>query len=141
MARDAKKPVTGTRSQSKHGATILAALRGLGRPASAYDIQAELADQEHLAPQTIYRALDRLIEEGSVHRVESLHAFVACSHGCHPGPSVFAICDKCGAVNELKEPSIEAVVQTWSKSLGILVTNSALELHGVCASCSPGALE
>lgn len=138
MARGTKKSPIEHRSYPKHSEKILAALRGIGRPASAYDIQAELAKREHLAPQTIYRALERLIKEGSVHRVESLHAFVACAHGCCHGPFGFAICEQCGSVTELQEPGLDAIVQDWSQSAGFSVTETALELHGVCAICSSG---
>jgi len=139
MGRTAQEPIKGRKGRAKHAERILATLRGLGRPASAYDIQARLAKTEHLAPPTIYRALGRLIEDGSVHKVESLNAFVACSRGCHREPSVFAICDRCGLVSELTEPSIGKVVEAWSHAAQFSVTNAALELHGLCTNCSPGS--
>jgi Fur family zinc uptake transcriptional regulator len=135
MARGAGKQMTVRRPSARHAETILATLRDLGRPSSAYDIQAELAGIGHLAPPTIYRALDRLIEQGAMHKVESLNAFVACTLGCHHGPSVFAICENCGAVCEMKDPGIETAVGAWSGRIGFTVKSTALELHGVCANC------
>ncbi|MEZ5898550.1 MAG: Fur family transcriptional regulator [Hyphomicrobiaceae bacterium] len=140
MARHARKTANGTRPPPKHVETVLAALRSIGRPASAYDIQAVLAEQEHLAPQTIYRALQRLIEAGSVHKVESLNAFVVCSQGCHRGASVFAICECCGVVSEMRDSGIETVVETWSHRMSFAAKGAALELHGVCANCAQEAL-
>lgn len=139
MERARNKPSNSKRSPPKHAETILATLRNLGRPASAYDLQAQLASTGHLAPPTIYRALDRLVEDGSVHKVESLNAYVACSHGCHRGPSILAICERCGCVSEFNEPGIECAVDGWARNLGFSVRTTALELHGLCANCSSGA--
>jgi Fur family transcriptional regulator, zinc uptake regulator len=138
MKRTTRTPINRRKGQAKHAEKILATLRGLGRPASAYDIQAQLSGKEHLAPPTIYRVLDRLIEDGSVHKVESLNAFVACSHDCHREPSVFAICDRCGTVSELNDPGIGKVVEAWSRAAEFSVTNAALELHGLCTVCNRG---
>src|SRR5256885_4073285 len=54
------------------------------------------------SPTQVYRALDKLAEQGVVHRLESLNAYVCCSHpdeGSHDF-SAFAICDSCGQVDE-----------------------------------------
>jgi len=75
---------------------IVEALRGVGRPVSAYELIEELREKAILAPQTVYRSLDRLIAEGQAHRLESLNAFVACRHPSHEGAAVFAICNDCG---------------------------------------------
>ena len=66
---------------------IVEALKSAGRPVSAYEIIDQLREQAVLAPQTVYRALDRLIASGSAHRLESLNAFVACAHATHAGAS------------------------------------------------------
>ena len=53
------------------------------------------------APITIYRALDFLLAQGLVHRIESRNAFVACVHKHDSGdPIVFLLCERCGAVGE-----------------------------------------
>ena len=66
-------------------------------PLSAYMILDELRDAGLRAPLQVYRALEKLISLGRVHRVESLNAFIACSHmSCeNQGMSAFVICDKC----------------------------------------------
>jgi Fe2+ or Zn2+ uptake regulation protein len=81
---------------------IVEALRGVGRPVSAYELIDSLREKATLAPQTVYRSLDRLIADGQAHRLESLNAFVACRHPAHEGAAVFAICDDCGIVTEFE---------------------------------------
>jgi Fur family zinc uptake transcriptional regulator len=56
------------------------------------------------APPTVYRALNRLVDEGLAHRVESLNAYVACAHSQHgEGAAIFSICQECGAVEEIDD--------------------------------------
>jgi Fur family zinc uptake transcriptional regulator len=50
------------------------------------------------SPPTVYRPLNRLTALGLTHRIETLSAFVACSHGGHAGTAAFAICTDCGNV-------------------------------------------
>ena len=70
---------------------IMEALRGIGQPVSAYQLIEELRGKAILAPQSVYRSLDRLIADGLAHRLESLNAFVACRHPSHRGAAIFAI--------------------------------------------------
>ena len=60
---------------------IVEALRGVGRPGQRLRAhRASCATRRRLAPQTVYRSLDRLIADGQAHRLELLNAFVACRH-------------------------------------------------------------
>ena len=50
------------------------------RPLGAYEVIDELAKSMlRPAPITVYRALDFLMENGLVHRIESRNAFLACA--------------------------------------------------------------
>jgi Fur family zinc uptake transcriptional regulator len=117
---------------------IFSALRDSGRPVSAYEIIDQLRDQATLAPQTVYRALDRLIAQGSAHRLESLNAFVACcrSDHQHEGTAVFAICDDCGTVSEFAEPRAVDALASWAKRNKYAVRAMTLELRGRCVACT-----
>jgi Fur family zinc uptake transcriptional regulator len=115
---------------------IVEALRGVGRPVSAYELIEELRAKATLAPQTVYRALDRLIADGQAHRLESLNAFVACRHPSHEGAAVFAICDDCGTVTEFDEPDAIARLGAWAKRARFAVDQMTLELRGRCRACA-----
>jgi Fur family zinc uptake transcriptional regulator len=118
---------------------IVDALRGAGRPVSAYEIIDQLRGKATLAPQTVYRALDRLIASGTAHRLESLNAFVACAHLNHDGAAVFAICDDCGTVTEFEEPRAVAALAAWAKKEKFHTRAMTLELRGRCAVCANSA--
>jgi Fur family zinc uptake transcriptional regulator len=114
---------------------IVEALRGSARPVSAYELIDQLREKVVLAPQTVYRALDRLIATGAAHRLESLNAFVACSHTRHEGRAVFAICETCGLVNEFDEPRAVEALSAWAKKSKFSVREMTLELRGRCHAC------
>jgi Fur family zinc uptake transcriptional regulator len=115
---------------------IVEALRDVGRPVSAYELIEELRSKASLAPQTVYRSLDRLIAEGQAHRLESLNAFVACRHASHEGETaVFAICIDCGTVSEFDEPAAVDRLAAWARKAKFAVDRMTLELRGRCRDC------
>lgn len=132
------RKVSKRRPAQEQDKLIFEALRESGRPVSAYEIIDQLRDRASLAPQTVYRALDRLIASGAAHRVESLNAFVVCGHSDHhhDGAAIFAICDDCGTVSEFSEPAAVEALDDWAKRSKYTVHTMTLELRGRCAACT-----
>ena len=124
------------RPSTEQDRLISDALRDAGRPVSAYEIIDTLRDKATLAPQTVYRSLDRLIASGAAHRLESLNAFVACSHAVHKGSAIFAICDRCGGVDEFDEPKALNALADWADTANFTLRRMTLELRGTCARCA-----
>ncbi|MCB1444413.1 MAG: transcriptional repressor [Rhizobiaceae bacterium] len=126
-----------TRNQS----LVLGVLKQAGAPRSAYDILDGLRGEGVRAPLQVYRALDKLMEIGLVHRLESLNAFVACSdphdHAAHVGGvTAFAICEDCGSVTEFHDAGIEGRLSTWQKSERFRPEKTTIEIRGHCRACS-----
>lgn len=132
---------TPTPALTKHQSLVLGALAREEGPASAYTLLSHLQGEGVRAPQQVYRALDKLIEYGLVHRVETMNAFVACAHphAHQQGLVVFAICDQCGHVDEFSDSAIERRLKGWSKDEGFQMNAATVELHGRCARCHAGA--
>ena len=132
------RKATKRRPAQEQDKLIYEALRDSARPVSAYEIIDQLRDQTTLAPQTVYRSLDRLIAAGSAHRLESLNAFVACGQSGHQheGTAVFAICDDCGTVSEFTEARAVDALAAWAKRSKYTVRSMTLELRGRCAACN-----
>lgn len=118
---------------------VLAALRRCGKPASAYDLIDDLKPEGVKAPPTVYRALGRLIEAGLVHRLESLNAFVACSHAHRCNAVAFAVCDDCGAVEEFESKQLSGILEGWAKKARFGLRQTTVELRGSCAACAEEA--
>lgn len=117
---------------------VAEALRDAGKPVGAYDIIHQLRDTATLAPQTVYRALSRLIADGRAHRLESINAFVACHQPHHAGVAVFAICEDCHSVTEFEDAESTARLAAWADKNHFTVRESTLELRGRCAVCAGG---
>lgn len=133
-----KKQLAKRQPLNSKEALILDLLRKDRRPHSAYDLIDKLRDSGVIAPATVYRALQRLIDKGQVHRIESLNAFLACSHNeCHQHTSsLFAICDDCGNVEELSDPVVTAPARKWAKANSFALQSTMFELRGTCAQCA-----
>ncbi len=119
---------------------VLAALLANHKPLGAYEIIDRLADEGgRPAPITIYRALDFLMENGLVHRIESRNAFIACIHN-HPDGDfvVFLICERCGAVGEASSKAVGETLKTAAKAAGFSPKAPVVEISGVCAHCRGG---
>ncbi|MFN0264199.1 Fur family transcriptional regulator [Tepidamorphus sp. 3E244] len=123
-----------TRNQS----LVYGALEGSDGPLSAYAILDELREEGLRAPLQVYRALERLLELGLVHRLESLNAFVACSHpACEEdGTVAFAICETCGKVFEFTDIELKSRIGAWAKSNAFRPRKTAIEIRGLCAECA-----
>lgn len=104
---------------------------------SAYMILDELRDRGFRAPLQVYRALEKLISIGKVHRVESLNSFIACSHiSCGKlGVAAFVICDQCERVQEVCDESVAQFLAQLADKANTKVLKSSIELHGVCREC------
>lgn len=110
------------------------------RPVGAYDLVARLGEAggKAVAPQTVYRALDFLIEQGLVHRIASLNAFVGCSHPQVAHAGQFMICTGCNEVAELGDADAVEALVSRSAARGFAVQTVSVELTGLCAACRAG---
>jgi Fur family zinc uptake transcriptional regulator len=117
---------------------VLEALYATHRPLSAYDIIERIGPQDgrRLAPISIYRALDFLLEAGFVHRLESRNAFIACPAAHAPGDVVvFMICEHCGGVDEAVSEELQSALSRLSRAQGFSPSSQFIEVAGACAHC------
>ncbi len=105
---------------------------------SAYDLLEQLKESEPQAkPPTVYRALDFLLEQGFIHRVESTNSFITCcSFNTQQHFFQLLICDKCGGVVELEDENLEALLAKNAEKHGFKLTKQVIETHGECQACS-----
>jgi Fur family zinc uptake transcriptional regulator len=126
-----------TPKMTRNQRVVFEALNAAAIPLTAYQI----LDREQVrakgikAPLTVYRALERLISCGLVHRIETINAFVACTHAPHAEPSGFAICNRCRGATELRLSDCEAHLLGHARHEGFQVEGIRVELTGRCAKC------
>lgn len=103
----------------------------------AYDLLAELQKVDSAAkPATIYRALDFLSQQGFVHKIESINAFVMCHHisDCNH-PVQLLICDECGHVDEIQSNNLDLAIKAMADASGFSISHQIVEAHGHCQNC------
>ncbi|MGZ8191154.1 MAG: transcriptional repressor [Methylococcaceae bacterium] len=91
--------------------------------------------KEAAKPATIYRALDFLIEQGLIHRVESLNAFVGCNCSGHQHEQLLLICKRCQEVEERPATEVMQALSDEFEQAGFIAHSKAIEVHGLCAKC------
>lgn len=108
------------------------------RAVKAYDLLDRIKPKTGTAkPATVYRALDFLMEQGLVHKVESLNAFIGCSFSEHQHQQLLLTCSLC---QEVEERPAEGVMEAIAKELeqaAFTIHHKAIEIHGICARCAP----
>ena len=116
---------------------VLRALLSSHRPLGAYEVIDELAkSMPRPAPITVYRALDFLMENGLVHRIESRNAFLACAHDHDAAAMVaFLICEHCGSVGEIPAAPVAQSLNDAARASGFMPKLSVVEITGTCAHC------
>ena len=106
-------------------------------PLKAYSILFNVQKKGINAPQQIYRALDKLIEIGKIHKIESQNAFVACRNSnCEiTKATAFSICESCEKVDEISDKSLSKYLSGYSDKKGMKFKKFNLEFFGICKKC------
>ena len=87
------------------------------------------------APPTVYRALDFLVEQGILHRVDALNGYVVCRHLDCAHPSVIVTCRECGKVDEMPAEDGFAALQQACRVHGFEMEQQQILLNGRCTQC------
>ncbi len=116
---------------------ILELLWESAQPTGAYQLieALKLRNSRPVGPPTVYRALEFLISQGFVSKIESHNAYVPCAHPERHQDCLFFICGDCGASVELEDARIERLLAENAADLGYRVTRRVVEVEGTCASC------
>ncbi len=86
-------------------------------------------------PPTIYRTLDFLLEQGFIHRIESLNAFIGCDHPKRRHEYQLLICESCGVVRELHLPELSGELYASAEAAGFRPSRQTMEVSGLCRDC------
>jgi Fur family zinc uptake transcriptional regulator len=123
---------------------VLGMILDAASPTGAYELLDRLRQtRRSAAPPTVYRTLDFLLEQGLIHRVERLSAFVGCVAGCtadpdgesHSHAAQFLICRDCGRVTEMQDHHVSAVLARAARGTGFSISSATIEAEGLCSTC------
>lgn len=115
---------------------VLAIVAGADRPLGAYDILQRLQEvHPGAAPPTVYRALDFLQQQGLIHRLASLQAYLSCDHPHQDHSGQFLICSDCGKVKEMEDASIHHSLDRAACKADFQMNSEIVEIVGRCGQC------
>ena len=123
---------------TKNQQTVLNILEKSTEPLKAYAILFDIQKEGIKSPLQVYRALDKLIEIGKVHKIESRNSYIACKHeGCNAKTSTaFLICEKCDSVTELKRNNLLSYFSKQAEKDNFQYRKHNLEIYGTCKFCN-----
>ncbi|MDR1314140.1 MAG: transcriptional repressor [Deltaproteobacteria bacterium] len=107
-------------------------------PVKAYDLIDTLRERGHrLTPATVYRILEFFLQNGLVHRVNALNAFVACqdSHLAAHNPLI-VVCPGCQTTTEINDEGLYTSIFNRLGALGFELKDGTVEVRGVCRKCA-----
>jgi len=130
------------------------------KPLGAYTLIDQLAEktQRRIAPPTVYRTLEFLLELGLIHRINSLNAYIGCTqphmHQTQSDPAqsiqgqsnqaplsrvdrhnYFLICKECHDTQEILDASLSEKIENVSQAFKFLPQEQWLEITGLCEAC------
>ena len=126
-----------TQLLSKNQQVVLDIIEKAKEPLKAYSILFNVQKKGIKAPQQIYRALDKLIEIGKIHKIESRNAFVACKNAnCEISKATaFSICENCEKVTEINNLNLSKYLTNCEDDTGMKYQKYNLEFFGLCRRC------
>ena len=106
------------------------------KPVKAYEILEKIASETgKVQPPTVYRALDFLMENGLIHRIDSLNAFTGCLHPEAGHDCFFLICKDCGNADECCSPDLKLAISNTTNAENFAIDRITLEVSGQCEAC------
>ena len=122
---------------SKNQQIIFDLIKKSLEPLKAYTILFNVQKKGIKAPPQVYRALDKLVEIGKIHKIESKNAFVACRNSdCEISKATaFSICESCEIVDEISDVKLSKYLSNFNHKKGMKFKRFNLEFFGLCQKC------
>ena len=122
---------------TKNQQIVLDLVEKSSEPLKAYSILFNVQKKGLKAPLQVYRALDKLVEIGKIHKIESRNAFVACknSNCIVSKATAFSICESCEKVTEINNSKLSKYLNNFEDNSGMKYNKYNLEFFGLCKKC------
>jgi len=115
---------------------VLELLLRHGRSIKAYELlDAIRAEHPGAAPPTVYRALDFLVDEGLIHRLDAVNAWTACHDAAGAPHDLLVVCTGCGAVAEISDPVMSQQLAERVAMTGFALATQETEIRALCPQC------
>ncbi len=113
------------------------------KPLGAYPLMEMLAHEStrRVAPPTVYRALEFLLDQGLIHRINTLNAYIGCTHPRADHANNFLICEHCGVAIEFAADQLQQQINNTARDFGFSIAAQSIELVGRCEQCETAQLQ
>ena len=117
---------------SKNQQIIFDLIHKSPEPMKAYAILFNVQKKGIKAPLQVYRAVDKVVEIGKIHKIESRNAFIACQNSsCQVSKATaFSICEICEKVTEISSASLSKYLTNFKDKDGMKYSKYNLEFFG-----------
>lgn len=104
----------------------------------AYDLLDRLTvmNGKRVAPPTVYRALDFLLQLGLIHKINSLNTYIGCTNPSQQHQACLMICKHCHIVLEINNSGLRTELESSVADSGFLLESSTVEMVGSCPNCT-----
>lgn len=107
------------------------------KPVKAYDIINKMKGVDKACmPPTVYRALDFLMENNFVHKLNVDNSYIGCSEPRNCYHCYFVICNKCGEAKEFFNEKLSSLINFDMDEKKFKPSNIVFEIQGLCESCN-----
>ena len=122
---------------TKNQQIVLDLVEKSSEPLKAYTILFNVQKKGIKAPLQVYRALDKLVEIGKIHKIESRNAFIACHNSsCQVAKATaFSISEICEIVTEISSAGLSKYLANFKDKDGMKYSKYNLEFFGLCKKC------
>ncbi len=118
---------------------VLRTIWACHRPLGAYDIVDKMtlnpASGKRILAPTVYRSIEFLLEQGLIHRIATLNAYIGCPFPGSNHSDFFLICRKCGSAAECSADQLNVAVSQTAKRAHFQVESQVIEIVGLCPEC------
>ena len=116
---------------------VMNVLMGSHVALGAYEITDHASDEnKRLQANQVYRAIEKLVRTGLVHKVESEGGYIACHAEDSCNTPMFLICTSCHQVAETENMDVDGAIRHSVKPTGFVLQHQNVELMGLCPDCS-----
>lgn len=123
---------TKRRHCGENDALVLGTLRAANQPLSAYDIAERASSQGmRIVANQVYRTLARLMEQGTVVRIETLNAYIVRQSSAN----ICLVCRDCHMVEFIELPGIRRTIVNSAPASHFQHLNGLVEAQGQCVDC------
>jgi len=88
-----------------------------------------------LSRATVYRTIKQLLDAGLLQKISTRDGKVYYENSAPENHHAHVICNHCGNIQEIKDPSLNQFVESYCRDMKFVVEYQSLHVYGKCDQC------